>query len=198
MHTKAIVTGRFAAEKQAVLAVGKLLGSCVHGDHVHTLILNPRERRASRLGGTHKKGMRTRADREMLKNAAAANAVDLQVAPAATADGVEVSAFTGSLADAWDKTGEKDRRTQVQPAQAPRGGIMIAVETSDYVSQVLAVSVLLEYGARDIERADKLWQESKWPGPDPVPLSSLFARSAGNEENQPAALLRPNVKPQHH
>ena len=192
MHMKAIVTGKFAAEKQAALAVGKLLSACVRGDHVHTLILNPPDRRASRLDGTHMTPTRTRTGRGVLDDGAAAIAVDLQVAPATAADGVEVSAFTGSLADARGKD-EKDHPTPAQPS-----GIMIAVETADFVSQFLAVSVLVEYGARDIERADKLRHDPPWPGLDPVPLSSLIAGPAGDEENQQAALLRPKVNPRHH
>lgn len=193
MQAKAIVTGRFAAEKQAVLAVDKLLYACIRGDRVHTLFLKPLKRRVSRFGGTHKRSSRSERPEGALKDTATARAIDLEVVPAVAADGLAVSAFTESLAGALGKAGEEGSRTPVQP-----DGIMIAVETSDYVSQFLAVSVLREYGAHDIERADGLWQDRKWPDLDPVPLSSLLDRSVDDEENSKAALLRPKLNPRHH
>lgn len=183
MKAKGIVTGKFAAEKQAVMAVDKLLSACVRVDQVHTLFLNPSN------PGAQNKSSRTEGPQGAQKDTANASAIELEVAPAAAADGLEINAFTGSIGT----SGDKDSGTAAQP-----DGIMIAVETSDNVSQVLAISVLAEYGARDIERADGLWQDRKWPGLDPVPLSSLIARPVRNEENHQAALLRPKSNHRHH
>jgi hypothetical protein len=202
MKAKGIVTGKVAAEKQAVLAVNKLRSACVRVDHVHTLLLNSPERRASRFGGAQNKSSRFKRSQGVLKDPA--GAFGLEMAPGAAADGLQISAFTGSLARDLGNTGGKDGRTPAQPDE-----IMIAVETSDNVSQVLAISVLVEYGARDIERADGfwqdrieradgLWQDRKLSGLDPVPLSSPIASSVGDEENPQAALLRPKVNPKHH
>ena len=189
MKAKGIVTGKFAAEKQAVLAVNKLLSACARVDHVHTVFLNPFRRRASRFGGTQNKSSRFKRPQDPANTAA----IGLEMVPAAAADGLEVSAFTGSLARDLVKTSGKDGRAPAQPDE-----IMIAVETSDNVAQVLAISVLVEYGARDIERANGLWQSRTPSGLDPVPLSSLITGSVGGEEKHQAALLRPKTNPRHH
>lgn len=106
---KTIVTGKFAAGKQAARAVDKLLHSCIRGDHVRTYLLNPSAPRRH------------------------------------------------------------------------RAGILVAVETTDHVSEALAVNVLRQHGARSIERAADAWQEGKGTAFHPVSLSSLLERSATAE-----------------
>lgn len=187
---KAIVTGKFEAEKQATRAVDKLLRSCVPCDHVRTFLVNPsRWRTAYPVGGNCKKSARAgKMNDERIKATAVAGAIGLEVRPAATADGVGVSAYIGSLADALGKLGEEDKQTTAPPA-----GILVAVETSDHISQILAVSVLRRHGARVIERAAGPWQDGKWPGFDPVPLSSVIDEAAAEGKSQEAALLRPKL-----
>jgi len=190
MKAKAVIMGKFAAEKQAALAIDRLLGACVHGDHVHTLFLDSAQREVSHADSTRKECSPTY--RWAVKDASTAGAVHLQVEPDAVAGGVEVSAFAGPLAGVSGATGNEGR----PPAQTP--GIMVAVETSDDISQFLAVSVLDQCGARDIQRADNLGQVREWPGLDPVPLSDMIDVSRRDEKNHEAALLRPKMNSRHH
>lgn len=113
---KIIVTGKFAAGKQAARAVDKLLHSCIGGDHVRAFFLNP------------------------------------------------------SAPHAADPIGG---RTLRRPS-----GILVAVETSNHVSQALAVNVLREHGARGIEHAAGAWQELEQTGFHPVSISTLCGRAA--------------------
>jgi hypothetical protein len=168
---KTVVTGKFSAVKQATRAVDKLLRSCVPCDHVRTFLLKPSKTRTA----AHPDATAT------------AGAIGLEVKPTAAADGVGVNAYLGSLEGALDKISDDDRRAPTRPA-----GIVVAVETSDHVSQVLAISVLREHGARVIERDAGAWRDGKWPGFKPVPLSSLIDLSA-DEKRETAALLRPKL-----
>lgn len=188
---KTVVTGKFSAVKQATRAVDKLLRSCVPCDHVRTFLVRPsRKSGAVHPAGTgHKKAApaKTRNEATVAEATATAGAIGLELKPAAVADGVGVSAYLGSLEGALGKVGDDDSRTPSPPA-----GIVVAVETSDHVSQVLAISVLREHGARVIERDAGPWRDGKWPGFKPVPLSSVIDLSA-EEKSETAALLRPKL-----
>lgn len=172
---KTVITGKFEAEKQAARAVEKLLHSCIRGDHVRTFFLKPTHPRAAysvraRRPGSSRIG--TRDKKAAYEAPVAAGTVELEVGPAAVADGVEISAAMGSLPQAPGATAEEN-----QPARGPSDEILVAVEASDHVSQVLAVSVLREYGAHHIERDAGVWHELTWPDFHPVPLSSLLEGS---------------------
>ena len=91
---------------------------------------------------------------------------DLEVGPHAAAGGVEVTAYMGSISRTSGIADAAEERAQST-------GIMVAVETSDSVSQALAAKVLREHGAHAVERAAAP-QDAPWPGLDPVPLSSLI------------------------
>lgn len=91
---------------------------------------------------------------------------ELEVGPAAAAGGVEVTAYMGSLGADVGGAGATAKQKSAE--------ILVAVETPDSVSQVLAANVLREHGARGVERAAKPPQDESWPGLDPVPLSSLI------------------------
>lgn len=163
---KTIVTGKFAAGEQAARAVDKLLHSCIRGDHVHTFFLNPSTARAAHpVGGRRFESWSVRHD----------PAIELDVGPASVADGVQVSAYVGTLPEALANAAE-DRN--IPPHQA---GILVAVETTDHVSQALAINVLREHGARGIERATAAWQEEE-TGLHRVALSSLLEDSAPEED----------------
>jgi hypothetical protein len=180
---KTVVTGKFSAVKQATRAVDKLLRSCVPCDHVRTFLVKP----SHPSSGSHKKASpASSTDEQLTPHAPSAGAVGLEVKSAAVADGVGVNAYVGSLEGALDKIGE-DRRDPSRPS-----GIVVAVEASDHVSQVLAISVLREHGARVIERDAGPWHDGNWPGFKPVPLSSLIDLSV-DEKSETAALLRPKL-----
>lgn len=49
---------------------------------------------------------------------------------------------------------------------------IVAVETSDNVSQALVVNVLRQHGASAIECAAGAWQEERWADLHPIPVST--------------------------
>jgi hypothetical protein len=171
---KTIVTGKFAAEKQAARAVDKLLHACIRGNHVRAFFLNragpPRRRSAERRVPSWRIG---RTVEETVDEASAA--VELEVGPAAVADGVQVSAYVGSPSGS---AGEGERPMPHRPA-----GIIVAVETSNHVAQALAVNVLREHGARAIERSAGVWQAGQQTDFRPVSLSSLLEQSDRESRN---------------
>jgi hypothetical protein len=170
---KTIVTGKFAAEKQAARAVDKLLNACIRGGHVRAFLLNrpgrPPRRSAERRVPSWRIG---RTAEETIDDASAA--VELEVGPAAVADGVQVSAYVGNLSG----TGEGEPQMPQRPA-----GIIVAVETSNHVAQALAVNVLREHGARAIERSAGAWQEGQRADLHPVSLSSLLDQAGREPRN---------------
>jgi hypothetical protein len=171
---KTIVTGKFAAEKQAARAVDKLLNACIRGDHVRAFLLNrpgrPLRRGAERRAQSWRIG---RTAEDTVDDASAA--VELEVGPAAVADGVQVSAYAGNLSGA-------DEGARRMPQHTAR--IIVAVETSNHVAQALAVNVLREHGARAIERSAGAWQEGQRADLHPVAISSLLEQSDQEPPNE--------------
>lgn len=159
---KTIVTGRFSAEKQAARAVDKLLHSCIRGDHVHAFFLD----------SPHGHPVRRRRLQSWRLGHPSEKAIEIDIGPASVADGVEIKAYVGTLPDAVARTGGEER------ASSPETGILVAVETTDHVSQALAMNVLQQHGARSIECAEGARRESEWRGFQPVPLSTLLEPSA--------------------
>ena len=170
---KTTVTGTFAAEKQAARAVDKLLHACVRGDHVRAFFLK-RSGAPQRHAG-EKRVQSWRLGHEA-QDASRSSAVELEVGPAAGADGIEVSAYTGNL-DAPGNAEKSARQTSHGTA-----GILVAVETSDHVSQALAVNVLRQHGASVIERSSGAWPEQQRTNFHPVALSSLLEQPDLGEE----------------
>jgi hypothetical protein len=169
-HMKTIVTGKFAAEKQAARAVDKLLRACIRGDHVRAFFLHRPGPPPRRAGGKGFQSWRTGRTAEKTLDESSAT-VELEVGPAAVADGVQISAYLGNL-PGQARSGEGE-----QPVGQNRAGILIAVETSDHVSQALAENVLRQHGARAIEREPGAWQQTQQTDFHPVSLSSLLEQS---------------------
>jgi hypothetical protein len=167
---KTTVTGTFAAEKQAARAVDKLLHACIRGDHVRAFFLG-RSGASQRRAG--EKRIQSRHVGHEAQNAnSSSTAVELEVGPAAGADGIQVSAYTGNLR----ASGEVEKEGRETPHDT--AGILVAVETSDHVSQALAVNVLRQHGASVIERSSGTWQDEQCISFHPVALSSLLEHSA--------------------
>jgi hypothetical protein len=162
---KTIVTGKFAVEKQAARAVDKLLHACIHGDHVRAFFLNrpgvPVQR--ARLQSPRMRQMAETAPDE------SSATIELEVGPAAVADGVQINAYLGNLSGAA-QSGQAHRPVAEDP------GILVTVETSGHVSQALAENVLRQHGAHAIERETAAWQEAQTDF-HPVSLSSLLEQS---------------------
>lgn len=167
---KTTVTGTFAAEKQAARAVDKLLHACIRGDQVRAFFLG-------RSGAPHQRAGEKRfqswhVGHEAQNTNRSSTAVELEIGPVAGADGIQVSAYTGNLRASGDV--EKNGRQTPQDTT----GILVAVETSDHVSQALAVNVLRQHGAAVIERSSSAWQEEQRINFHPVALASLLEPTA--------------------
>ena len=173
---KTTVTGTFAAETQAARAVDKLLRACIRGDHVRAFFLKRAGR--TRRHGPEKHVQSWHVGHEAHDSSRPATAVELKVGPATGADGIQVSAYTGRLYPGGDVE-KNEPQTPRDPA-----GILVAVETSDHVSQALAVNVLRQHGASGIERSSGAWQEEARMNFHPVALSSLLEHPALAESSE--------------
>lgn len=155
---RTIVRGEFATEPAAARAVDKLLRACIGGEHVRAFFLNrndePRRMPARRIETAL-------APRAAMRRS---SIIALDLGPAAAADGVEISVYACA-------------GTPTQQAGGGEGParILISVETPDRVSQVLAMNVLRQYGAEDIERMYA--PRTSGTGLHPVSLSTLLERS---------------------
>lgn len=179
---KTIVTGKFAVEKQAARAVDKLLHACIRGDHVRAFFLNRPGAPQQRAGG--KRFQSWRVGHEAEDAMKSATAVGLEIGPAAGADGIQVSTYAGNLGTA----GNADESKRQTPHDA--AGILVAIETSDHVSQALAVNVLRQHGARAIERAPGAWRKEHGMDFHPVALSSLLEHSDPAESSEDLRVTR--------
>jgi hypothetical protein len=163
---RTIVRGEFATEPQAARAVDKLLRACIGGEHVRAFFLNrndePRRMPPRRIETAL-------APRTAMRRS---SVIALDLGPAAAADGVEISVYACTGAPAQQTESEEG------PAR-----ILIAVETPDRVSQVLAMNVLRQYGAEDIERMHA--PRTARAGLHPVSLSMLLERSHAGTGHPP-------------
>jgi hypothetical protein len=175
-----IVAGNFENNGQATQAVEKLVHSGVAPDQVCVYFLSPPGQHAAfPVGGDRDESPgATKSDNGALKGAAVGGAIGLGAGVAASAAlgpiaalaGLGVGAYTGSLAGALSKTGksaEKESSTR-EPAAPRHAGMLVAVKVSEQAPETLAIDVLCEHGARDIERAQGTWHDGKWADFDPL------------------------------
>lgn len=152
----ATVTGKFSAVKQATRAVDKLLESCMSDDRVRTVLLKSSAQRPAPAAASTHESSHSRSSH----------------GTAAARD----PAHGGILAN----IGDDERRSSNRPA-----GILVAVETPDRVSRALAVSVLLEHGARIIENDTGSLPGTHWPDAQPASLSALFDQRESERKQSP-------------
>lgn len=133
---KTIVSGQFSAETPAALAVDKLLHACVRGEHI----------RAYFVPGAGVRMPARRIDRSGRAShpPRLPESIELDFEPSARGDGVPLRAYVRHVSP----LAEPDAGTP-----AASSAILVAVETTDQVSQTLALNVLREHGAESIERA---------------------------------------------
>jgi hypothetical protein len=182
-----IVAGNFENNSQATQAVEKLVRSGVAPDRVCVFFLSPPGQHATfPIGGDRDESPgATQSDTGALKGAAVGGAIGLGagaaasvlVGPIAVLAGLGVGAYTGSLAGALNTAGKdesgnaKDRKQET----IRHAGMLVAVNVSEQTPESLAVDVLSEYGARDIERAKGAWRDGKWDDFDPLSAPQLVS-----------------------
>jgi hypothetical protein len=178
-----IVAGNFDSSSPATQAVEKLVHAGVAPDQVCVFFLNPPGQHATfPVGGDRNESAgATQTDSGAIKGAVVGGAIGLGAGAAAAAAttvagpiailaGLGVGAYTGSLAGALSKTGNKAERAANEPKPAaPRdAGMVVAVKISEQAPETLAIDVLREHGAHDIERAHGTWHDGKWEDFDPL------------------------------
>jgi hypothetical protein len=154
-----IVTGQFASEPQAARAVEKLLRACVGGEQVRAFFVQPAD--APRRMPARR--IETPNGREPARRT---TAIELDFGPAAS-DGIQVSAYAQSVL--MERSFSDTRGVGSAPRHA---AILIAVETSDFVTLALAENVMRQFGASAIERSRA--PRKPHAGFAPIPLASLL------------------------
>jgi hypothetical protein len=108
--------------------------------------------------------------------------------PALALGVIGVCAYTGSLAGALSRLGQRDT-ADTNPASPGRpAGVLVAVRVLSQRAEDVALDVLRQEGALDIERKQGIWDAGEWKDFDPVAPPKLVG------EQQPAALHDPNIR----
>lgn len=182
-----IVAGNFENNSQATQAVEKLVRSGVAPDRVCVFFLSPPGQHATfPIGGDRNESPgATQSDTGALKGAAVGGAIGLGAGvaasvlagPIAALAGLGVGAYTGSLAGALNKAGkdESGKAEDRKQETIRHAGMLVAVNVSEQTPESLAVDVLREHGARDIERAQGTWRDGKWDDFDPLSVPQLVS-----------------------
>jgi hypothetical protein len=154
---KTIVSGEFGTEIKAARAVDKLLRACVRGEHIRAYFVPERSARRMPARRIDVSGRSSHPRRPPAS-------IELDIGPGAQGDGVPLHAYVRHPSP----LAARDRRAPSAPS-----AILVAVETTDQVSQTLALNVLREHGAESIERAA---EARHLPPHDccPVALSALL------------------------
>lgn len=179
-----IIAGNFEDNTHATDAVQALVGAGVAPDQVCVFFLNPPGQHDQYpVGGDRNESPGARqSDTGALKGAAlggtaglaagaVAAATTAAVGPIAVLAGLGVGAYTGSLAGALSKTGRGPEKEAGEPASPPprRAGMVVAVNTSSAKApERLAIDILQQHGARDIEQAEGAWVRGRWEDFDPL------------------------------
>jgi len=93
---------------------------------------------------------------------------------------IGVGAYTGSLAGTLAKLGAPKPNPEVDTSTSGRpAGVLVAVRTLSHGAEDLAVEILRDEGALDIEHAKGEWQDGEWRDFDPVAPVQLVDERAG-------------------
>jgi hypothetical protein len=121
----ATVIAQFTDIKQATQAVDKLLKSCVSRENVRTSLLKPSTQHPAHP---------------------AASTREISLWTRSSCHGTPARNVKTSCAGIPGKMGDDERRSPSRPA-----GVLVAVDTPDYVSRAFTVSVFSRHGARIVE-----------------------------------------------
>lgn len=173
-----IVAGRFDTFEQAQATVQRLAAAGFRYEDSDAFFVNPPGQHA-RLpigGDQYADEHAAKASPGAIAGAAAGGALGLAAALAvpglnvALALGViGVGAYTGSLAGTLAKLGKPEQAKEednTKPARAP--GVLVAVRVLNEPAEKLALEILREAGAADVERRQGVWQDGAWKDFDAV------------------------------
>jgi|KBSMisStandDraft_5_1062788.scaffolds.fasta_scaffold49390_3 hypothetical protein len=186
-----IVAGRFETSEKADAAVRELIAAGFRHEDASAFFVNPPGQHAKLpLGGDEYADPEAgRAGSGAIAGAVAGGAVGLAAAMAVPGVNVAillgvvgVGAYTGSLAGTLAKLSAGRPREVPAPTPERPAGVLVAVRVLDrgdkaapkdvgakYPSaEDIAIQILREAGAKDIERATGTWQDGEWKDFDPV------------------------------
>lgn len=184
-----IIAGRFDTEQQAERTVRHLAADGFHYDDASTFFVNPPGQHAQLPTGgdqsadAHSAGasLGTLAGAAAGSAAAAAAALAVPSLNVALMLGViGVGAYTGSLAGTLAALGgRKPVESSTCASPGRHAGVMVAVRVLNERAEQVAVEVLREEGASDIESARGIWQDGEWRDFDPVAPPELVDEARG-------------------
>jgi hypothetical protein len=178
-----IVAGRFETFEQAETAVRHLVAEGFHREDASAFFVNPPGQHAQfPIGGDqYADADAGAAGPGAVAGAVAGGAAGLAAAMAVPGLNVAillgvigVGAYTGSLAGTLAKLGARkppDVRKPMEESEASPGrpaGVLVAVRVLSDGAEDVAVEILRQEGAVDIEHAKGVWQDGEWKDFDPV------------------------------
>jgi hypothetical protein len=196
-----IVAGRFETLERAEAAVCELIAAGFRHDDASAFCVNPPGQHAKLpLGGDEYADPEAgRAGSGAIAGAVAGGAVGLAAAMAVPGVNVAillgvvgVGAYTGSLAGTLAKLSAGRAKEVLPPTPERPAGVLVAVRVlargenaapedvgAKYPSaEEIAIQILREAGAGDIERATGTWQDGEWKDFDPVAPVQLVDTNA--------------------
>src|SRR5215471_7190441 len=173
-----IVAGRFDTFEQAQATVQRLVAAGFRYEDADAFFVNPPGQHAQfPIGGDeYSDEQAAKASPGAIAGAAAGGALGLAAALAvpglnvALALGViGVGAYTGSLAGTLAKLGKPEQAKDGDDTKRARSpGVLVAVRVLNEPAEKLALEILREAGAADVERRLGVWQDGAWIDFDPV------------------------------
>ena len=181
-----IVAGRFETLEKAEAAVRELIAAGFHRDDASAFFVNPSGQHAQfPIGGDQYANPEAgHAASGAIAGAVTGGAVGLAAAMAVPGVNVAillgivgVGAYTGSLAGTLAKLSGGKSKEVSPPAGERPSGMLVAVRVLGGVkptagegsgAEEIAIRILRETGAKDIERATGTWKDGEWKDFDPV------------------------------
>ena len=182
-----IVAGRFETFEQAETALRHLVAEGFYREDAIAFFVNPPSQHARLpIGGDQYDD----ADAGAAGPGAVAGAVAggaARLAAAIAVPGLNVAillgvigvgAYTGSLAGTLAKLGARKPMDEPDASPGRPAGVLLAVRTLSDGAEDVAVDILRQEGAIDIEHAKGVWQDGEWKDFDPVAPIQLVDEEA--------------------
>jgi hypothetical protein len=180
-----IIAGRFETQAAADVAAAALAeAGFARNEYGSFYVTQPGQHAQYPIGGDahHDEGTKHSGSRAVVGGAVggiaglaaggvAAAAGEPGLAPAAVIAGAGVGAYVGSLQGALSGTraGDPSQATPDEPVER-HAGVVVAVCADREGAAQLALDVLRQQGAMDIEEAEGVWRDGVWADFDPTVL----------------------------
>lgn len=182
-----IVAGRFETFDQAEQAVRHLVAEGFRREDASAFFVNPPGQHAQfPIGGDeYANANASGAGPGAVAGAMAGGAAGLAAALAVPGLNVAillgvigVGAYTGSLAGTLARLGSRKPLEESEATPGRSAGVLVAVRALSEGAEDVAVEILRQEGALDIEHAKGVWQDGEWKDFDPVAPIQLVDEGA--------------------